>query len=130
MQVEGPSAAKKFVDTTVWPIEEVRSGCLLYVNDRSCPQNPNPLHTPKKSLEPGFNAGTSGLWKKYSRTIQTIDAVLPAALIAHRLTPLVDHGGCKKARMVEHARCRTHRWPPRDRRARCAARCVCMFVAN
>jgi hypothetical protein len=60
--------ARLFLETTVWPIEEVADGSILYINDRHCPRNPNPLFALGKGDGSGGTASSTGnieeLWKQ------------------------------------------------------------------
>jgi len=81
------SFAKQFVETTIWPVDELAAGQLYYINDRRCPQNPNPVYTPTTMLAQGYAGGTSGVWQSdpfgaYKR----IDELLPSELIKHRIS--------------------------------------------
>jgi hypothetical protein len=51
--------ARSFAATTTWPVTEVIEKRVLYVNDRNCPRNPNPVYTPHEHLHPRHRSGVS-----------------------------------------------------------------------
>jgi len=83
-------AARAFVSTTIWPLQELRESKLFYIDDRACPQNGNPLYTPPEHLESGFNAGTSSVYKNdIEGTWQKADALLQeAGILEYRIARL------------------------------------------
>eukprot|EP00420_Gonyaulax_spinifera_P035354 CAMPEP_0197878328 /NCGR_PEP_ID=MMETSP1439-20131203/6732_1 /TAXON_ID=66791 /ORGANISM="Gonyaulax spinifera, Strain CCMP409" /LENGTH=412 /DNA_ID=CAMNT_0043497731 /DNA_START=80 /DNA_END=1315 /DNA_ORIENTATION=+ len=60
--------AREFLSTTVWPIKELKSGEVVYINDRMCPRNPNPLFTPSEFLHSHHKAGTSSAGRSIKAT--------------------------------------------------------------
>lgn len=72
------SMARRFVETTEWPIKELMSGIVKYVDDRRCPRNGNPMVTPPHALEGVHEGGlaTVGVKGDYDLTTRQIDDVL------------------------------------------------------
>jgi hypothetical protein len=83
VQEDWPShvaTAIDFVRTTLWPVNEVQSGHVLYINDRKCPRNPNPLYTPQKYLDPRHHGGTSSGGADASDTWTLIDKIMDGSV--------------------------------------------------
>jgi len=51
--------ARSFAATTTWPVTDVVGKQTLYINDRNCPRNPNPMYTPREHLHPQHQAGVA-----------------------------------------------------------------------
>jgi len=68
----------EFVNTTVWPNSEIAAGKVLYINDRRCPRNKNPLWTPASYLVPPHRAGTSSSYSHIDVLFEQIDSILSA----------------------------------------------------
>jgi hypothetical protein len=68
--------AMEFVKTTVWPVKDVQTGRVLYINDRKCPRNPNPIYTPLDRLVHPHKAGTSSAGADVEETWGMIDKIM------------------------------------------------------
>lgn len=68
--------AEEFVKSTEWPIEEIKAGRVLWINDRPCPRNPNPLYTPADHLSSPHHGGISSSGTSIDTAYEVIDQIL------------------------------------------------------
>jgi len=86
---ENIGLAEQFVKTTTWPVELVEDERILYINDRKCPRNGNPMYTPQALLSAPHLAGTSSSAPDTELLYELIDDIMKQAaqgqaLLAYR----------------------------------------------
>jgi len=81
--------AVRFAETTTWPVKEVAEKRVLYINDRRCPRNPNPMYAKRELLHPQHQAGISSTAPDTEEMWDLIDEIM--AKSSEDARKLLDH---------------------------------------